>query len=160
LTDQDPFSLLLIGSMLMLSTDTRRNHRFDPSGRSQVAADARANLVARIIEDPTPEASALLAVVAELAGADEELVKAIRAELATRPPLTPKWLARLGQTQIHRAVLVSHVLDEADDLLLEGRMPGAGTFTCAVKLDGWIPYVRSSSCTRRSRKCSRGSLHR
>jgi hypothetical protein len=92
-----------------------------------------------MIEDSTAAGSTMLAVFAEFLGDDDdELVNQIRAELTARRPLTPKWLAQLGQTRIHRGIRVSHVLDPNDVVLLQFRVPTVGEFTCAVDLDLYI----------------------
>ncbi|MGZ5397527.1 MAG: hypothetical protein ACXWEI_19400, partial [Mycobacterium sp.] len=92
----DPFSLLVFASMLMYNTDPRRTGRFgapEPLDRARV--------VARMIEESTSEGSAMLALLAEFLGEDDELVNQIRQELTVRRPLTPRWLAQLKQTRIH-----------------------------------------------------------
>jgi hypothetical protein len=129
-----PFQLLAVVSLLMLYSDPERSDPFRRSGESKATPWRRAELIASLIEDPAPETSALLAVFAEFVD-DEQLTEKIRAELGRRSPLTRKWLVRLGQTRIHRAMRISHVLDETDIMLLQGRMPSAGTFTCVVQLD-------------------------
>ncbi|WP_141562647.1 hypothetical protein [Mycobacterium neglectum] len=89
-----------------------------------------------MIQDSSAAGSTMLAAFAEFLGDDDdELVNQIRAELTARRPLTPRWLAQLGQTRIHRGVRGSHVLDPNDLLLLQFRVPTVGEFTCAVDLD-------------------------
>jgi hypothetical protein len=105
----------------------RTRHEWAPRGRAEI--------VDILIGDPAPEASAHLAVMAEFLGAEDELTPRIKAELERRSPLRPKWLSRMSQTRIHRAVRVSHVLDGSDLILLQGRVPAAnGDFTCGVEL--------------------------
>lgn len=89
-----------------------------------------------MIEDSTAAGSVMLAVFAEfLDDSGDGLVNQIRAELAARRPQTPRWLDQLGQTRIHRAMRVSHVLDSNDVVLLQFRVPTVGEFTCAVELE-------------------------
>jgi hypothetical protein len=91
----------------------------------------------------TAQGSAVLAVLAEFLGEGDELANQIRGELAARHPWTPKWLAQLNQTRIHRAMRVSHVLDPNDVVLLQFRVPTVGEFTCAVDFDFNLgDYVR------------------
>jgi hypothetical protein len=130
-------------SYFMSIYDTRAT---DPLDRREWAPRARAEMVDMLIRDPAPEASAQLAVIAEFLCEQEELRSTIHEELATRPPLRPKWLARIGQTRIHRAIRVSHALDDVDTILMEGRIPAAGgDFTCAVSLGlGDVELVRDA----------------
>ena len=132
---ESPMHFLVIVSLLMSVNDPRPTELFDRSKRSEGAPAARAKLIAELVASPLSEATALLAVLAEFLGDDGELATTIRTELARRPPLTPRWLARLGQTQIQRAVRASHALDDADCLLVQGRVPARrGDFTCLIRL--------------------------
>src|SRR5262245_34807776 len=109
---QDPFSLLVRSSTLMYLTDPRRTGRFatpEPVDRARV--------VASMIEESTSRSSAILAVLAEVID-DDKLANQIRAELVARRAAEPMWVARLGETQIERAMLLSHVLDSDDVVLL------------------------------------------
>ncbi len=126
-----PIGLLVLVSMLMYATEPRRKHQIGVAP----AAAGRSDLVAWFLANPTPEATAVLAVLAEFLCDDVELVAAVRAELAGRPPATPHSLARLAETRIDRLIRVSEILDSNDALLLHGRIPGAGGFTCIVELD-------------------------
>ena len=115
----------------MYLTDPRRRGRFgapEPLDRARV--------VDSMIEEPTARGSVVLAVFAEfLAGVDDELANQIREELAARRPHTPRWLAQLERTRIHRAMRVSHALDPNDVVLLQFRVPSVGEFTCVVDFD-------------------------
>ncbi|MFI5510777.1 hypothetical protein ACIA48_25215 [Mycobacterium sp. NPDC051804] len=110
----------------------------DPRRRARVGAPEpldRARVVANMTGECTAQGSTVLAVLAEFLGDDDELANQIRGELAARRPLTPKWVAQLGQTKVHRAMRVSHVLDPNDIVLLQFRVPAVGEFTCAVDFD-------------------------
>lgn len=127
----DPFSQLAMVSTMMYLTDPRRSSRFgapEPLDRALV--------VDSMIGEPTARGSVVLAVFAEfLAGVDDNLANQVLEELAARRPQTPRWLAQLGQTRIHRAIRVSHALDPNDLVLLQFRVPSVGEFTCAVDFD-------------------------
>ena len=126
----DPFSLLVMGSMVMYESDPRR--------RAWLGAPEpldRALVIASMTEGCTARGLTVLAVLAEFLGDDDELANQIRGELSTRRPFTPKWLAQLNRTRIHRAMRVSHALDPNDVVLLQFRVPSIGEFTCAVDFD-------------------------
>lgn len=131
-----PFALLILASYLMTINDPRPTDMSDRLERADWAPTARRRSLAALASNSTSEASALLAVLAEFHSGNEELASLARSEIAARPPLRPTWLSRIGQTRIHRAVLVSDPLDRVDHLLLQGRAPvRRGDFTCAVCLD-------------------------
>jgi hypothetical protein len=122
--------MLIMASMLMYRTDPRRTGRFgapEPLDRARV--------VAQIIEDSTARGPTMLGVLARFLGEHDELANQIHQELTARRPWTPKWLAQLNQTRIHRAMRVSHVLDPNDFVLLQFRVPAVGEFTCVVDFD-------------------------
>ena len=134
LTDRHPLRLLSYVSTLLCVTDTRREHPFarpDPDPR----ALTREELVRTFLDVPAPETSALLAVIAEMVGDDDVLRARIRRELAARPTVDPAWLAQLSQTSTYRAVRMSHVLGDGDNIMLGGRLPGGHELTCLVYID-------------------------
>jgi hypothetical protein len=112
LTDPNPLSLLSYVSTLLCVTDSRRNHPFARPDVPDLAALTREDLVATFLDVPAPETSALLAVIAEMAGDDDVLRARIRRELAARPKVEPAWLAQLSETSNYRAVRMSHVLGD------------------------------------------------
>ncbi len=81
------------------------------------------------------EASALLAVVAELAGDDEVLAARIRRELAERGDGLPEWLARLGEAEVYRAREMVHVLGDGDNVNIAVRFAGGAELTAVVYID-------------------------
>lgn len=146
LASGNPLELLTLVSFMMTSDDPRPVRMFDRSDRSEWARNDRAQFIAELVADPSPESSALLAVYAEFIGADDDLVSRISAELATRPPPPVEWLAGLGGTTVDRAVRVSHVLDGEDVLLLQARLSSTDrVFTCLV-LIGLDPLQHVREC--------------
>jgi hypothetical protein len=134
IADPHPLSLLTFVSTLLCVTDSRRNHPFAQPDTPDLAALTREELVGSFLDVPAPETSALLAVIAELAG-DDLLRARIRRELAARPKLEPAWLAQLSETSTYRAVRMSHVLGDGDSILLGARLPGGCELTCVVYID-------------------------
>jgi hypothetical protein len=135
LADRHPLSLLSLVSTLLCVTDSRRNHPFARPDAPDPAALTREELVRTFLEVPTPETSALLAVIAEMAGDDDVLRTRVRRELAARPKVEPAWLAQLSETATYRAVRISHPLGDGDNILLGARLTGGREFTCLVYID-------------------------
>jgi len=132
LRDPNPLSLLGYVSTLLSVTDPRRQHPFAPS---ESESPSRDDLVGMFIDVSTPETSALLAVIAELAGGDELLRTRIRRELTARPRIEPAWLAELSEAETYRAVRMSHILGDGDNIMLGTRLPGGQEFTSIVYID-------------------------
>jgi hypothetical protein len=135
LTDRHPLSLLTYVSTLLCVTDTRRNHPFARPDAPDLAALTREELVRSFLDVPAPETSALLAVIAEMAGDDDVSRARIRRELAARPKVEPAWLAQLSGTSTYRAVRMSHVLGDGDNIMLGARLPGGHELTCVIYID-------------------------
>jgi Domain of unknown function (DUF6398) len=135
LTDRHPLSLLTFVSTLLCVTDTRRKHPFARPDAPDLAALTREELVRTFLDVPAPETSALLAVIAEMAGDDDVLRARIRRELAARPKIEPVWLAQLSETSTYRAVRMSHVLGDGDNIMLGARLPGGHEMTCVIYID-------------------------
>ena len=135
LSDPNPLSLLTFVSTLLCVTDARRNHPFARPDAPDLAALTREELVRTFLDVPAPETSALLAVIAEMAGDDDVLRARIRRELAARPTVEPAWLAQLSETNTYRAVRMSHVLGDGDNIMLGARLPGGHELTCIIYID-------------------------
>ncbi|HKI41275.1 MAG TPA: DUF6398 domain-containing protein [Mycobacterium sp.] len=135
LADRHPLSLLSLVSTLLCVTDSRRNHPFARPDAPDLTALTREELVRTFLDVPAPETSALLAVIAEMAGDDDVLRARIRRELAARPKVEPAWLAKLSETSTYRAVRMSHVLGDGDNVMLGARLPGGHELTCLVYID-------------------------
>jgi Domain of unknown function (DUF6398) len=134
LADRHPLSLFTYVSTLLCVTDSGRNHPFARPEDPDLAALTREDLVTTFLDVAAPETSALLAVIAEMAG-DDVLRARIRRELATRPRVDPPWLAQLSDTSTYRAVRMSHVLGDGDNIMLGVLLPGGHELTCVVYID-------------------------
>ncbi|ORW00283.1 hypothetical protein AWC14_10615 [Mycobacterium kyorinense] len=122
-------------STLLCATDTRRNHPFTLDEAPDPRAVTREKLIRTFLDVVIPETSALLAVIAEMAGDDDVLRARIRRELGTRLKVEPAWLARLRETSTYQAVRMSHVLGDGDNIMLGVRLPGGHELTCLVYID-------------------------
>jgi hypothetical protein len=135
LADPNPLSLLTFVSTLLCVTDSRRIHPFARHEQPDLGALTREELVRTFLDVPIPETSALLAVIAEVAGDDDVLRARIRRELGARPKIEPAWLAQLAEPVTYRAVRMSHVLGDGDNIMLGARLPGGHELTCLVYID-------------------------
>ncbi|MET1082166.1 MAG: DUF6398 domain-containing protein [Burkholderiales bacterium] len=135
LADPNPLSLLTYVSTLLCVTDPRRDHPFARHDAPDPEALTRAGLVQTFFDVRIPETTALLAVIAEMAGDDDVLRARIRRELAARPKVEPAWLAQLSETSTYRAVRMSHVLSDGDNIMLGVRLPGGHELACLVYID-------------------------
>jgi hypothetical protein len=130
--DGNPLSLLSYVSSLLCVTDPRSRDPFTKDQPEQISLE---ELVRAFLEIRTPEMTALLAVIAELAPRDDVLRRRIRRELASRPKVEPHWIAELAQSVTHRAVRMSHILGDGDDVILGSRLPGGQQITEVVYID-------------------------
>ena len=135
LADRHPLSLFTYVSTLLCVTDSGRNHPFARPEDPDLAALTREDLVTTFLDLAAPETSALLAVIAEMAGDDDVLRARIRRELAARPKAEPAWLAQLSETSTYRAMRMHHILGDGDNFMLGARLPGGHELTCLVYID-------------------------
>jgi hypothetical protein len=71
-----------------------------------------------------------------MVGDDDVLRTRIRRELATRPKLLElDWLDTLWQIETYRAVLMSHVLGDGDNVIVGARLTGGQEITCSIYID-------------------------
>lgn len=132
LADPDPLHLLGYVSALLAAIDPRNRH---PLTSGDTETPTREELVAMFLDVVTPETTALLTVIAELAGDDDVLRARVRRELAARPDVEPQWPARLPQTSAHRAVRMGHVLGDGDNIFLGVRLADRYEVTAIVYVD-------------------------
>lgn len=126
----EPLDLLAEVSSLVAAVDPRSRSPFDrsPLGRRSRSRDAEVpsleELVRSFGEVERPETTAMLACLAVLA--PDELVRArARRHVAGRPHRLPAWLAGIGvATAGRRAVEMTHVLGDGDDLVVEVLLRG------------------------------------
>ena len=121
-------------STLLCVTDKRRSHPFARPD-SDPGALTREELAQTFLDVQIPETTALLAVIAEMGGDDDVLRARIRRELAARPTVEPAWLAQLWEPSTYRAVRMSHVLGDGDNIMLGARLPSGHELTCVIYID-------------------------
>ncbi len=131
LADDDPLPLLDLASGLLGVVDPRGRNPFGPP----VEALDRDELVRTFLEVPLPETSALLAAMAGLSG-DDVLRRRVQREIAERAHPLPRWLAELHRaTAAARAIEVTDVLGDGDNLLVAVTLPGGHPLTAVVYVD-------------------------
>lgn len=136
LAEPGPWRLLSFASSLLAVLDPRAadpfGHDDEPAGRLTIS-----ELAGTFIEVQQRETTALLKAFDQLlpADADEVLRRRIRRELARRDHPLPAWLQDVDPIQVSRAVIMSHVLGDGDNVML-GASTGAGdTLTAVVYID-------------------------
>jgi len=93
-----------------------------------------AAFVETFIDTDRVEASAMLAVFAQLA--DDELVRArARRELARRSHALPAWLEQIGGVCVDKAVQLSHVLGDGDNVMVGVSLPTGDQLSVVVYID-------------------------
>lgn len=93
------------------------------------------NILTNLIGMRNRETSALLAVVAELLVDEPAAQLRCRQELAERNDHLPRWISALPRVQAYRAVRRTHVLGDADELVIGARLDGHHELTVAVEID-------------------------
>ena len=80
------------------------------------------------------ETTALLTVFAELLD-DEDRRRRCRDEAAARNDDLPRWLTELAHIDVYRAVRMTHVLGDSDEVLIGARLANGDELTCVAFLD-------------------------
>ena len=128
----DPLDLLAEVSALLTLVD-RREYGF--GRRDGPPPWSLPQLVETFLDVDRVETSAMLAVIAELAGDDELLAARIRHELAARNDDLPEWLSRLGDVDVYAAQEMVHVLGDGDNIHVAARFAGGAELTAVVYID-------------------------
>lgn len=131
---QGPEELLHFTSSLLTVVDPRGD---DPFARARGEPPARlslAELVGTFTAVRRVETTALLTVIAEMAG-DDLVVQGVRRELAGRDHRLPTWLERLAPLTVDGALQMGHVLGDGDNVLLAARTGAGHDLTVIVYID-------------------------
>lgn len=128
-----PLGLLALASSLLTALDPRQADPF--ADRSETATGpSREELIGSLLQVRLPETSALLGAIAEFTD-DEVEQRRIRRELADRPHKPPRWLRRLAPPRVVRALEMSHVLRDGDNVMLDVRTGNDDVLTALVYID-------------------------
>jgi hypothetical protein len=93
------------------------------------------DLVASFVGVHAPETTALLAVLAELLLDDQDLRLRCATEVAARHDSLPQWISGLPHVDVYRAVRMTHVLGDDDELVIGVRLAGGHELTCVAFID-------------------------
>ena len=127
-----PLDLLGMASLLIEATKPDPL-AFLKSGQQSEQVDLN-HLVESFIGVPVRETTALLTVFAQLLD-DEHLRLRCHGEAAVRHDDLPQWLTELAHVDVYRAVRMTHVLGDGDEVLIGARLAGGDELTCAAFLD-------------------------
>lgn len=133
LQEDEPLGLLQLTSGLLSVLDDRtRSPFFQPE--DELPDLSLGDLVTSFLEIRRHETTALLTVLGHLVG-DDLLARRIRRELATRRDPMPDWLTHLEPLTVGRAVLMSDVLGDGDNVTLGARTGAGDDLTVVVYID-------------------------
>lgn len=132
LADEHPLALLHTVSFLIQATLPRYcADEADEADEEVVGLD---ELIDSFIATELRETTALLAVLAALLDDEEQRTRCQR-EVAARDHDLPPWIIELPDTQVDRAVRMTHVLGDGDEVMLAVRLPSGHEIACAAYVD-------------------------
>ncbi|WP_199253696.1 hypothetical protein [Mycolicibacterium mengxianglii] len=138
-----PLDLLGLVSMLIVAATPQRFAALQPPEEERLPS--LDELVAAFTEMESPETTALLAALGELLVNEDVLRAQCRRAAQQRHDSLPGWLGDLAQTRVYRAVRMTHVLGDGDELLLGVRLADGQEFTCAAYIDHlWMSEVKDA----------------
>ena len=124
----------LLGMVSMLIEATKPDPLALLPGQPRRDTVDLSRLVDSFIGVQVPETTALLAVLGELLD-DTEAQKRCRDEVSVRPHHRPGWITGLPDVDVHRAVRMTHVLGDGDEILIGAKLPNGKELTCAAFID-------------------------
>lgn len=118
--------------MLILATTP-----VDPAVQQEMdaAPPSLDELVTAFVDMPVPETTALLAALGVMLSEGDAMRARCRQAVGERRHRVPSWLAELDRTTVHRAVRMTHALDDGEELLLGVRFADGQEMTCVVNID-------------------------
>jgi hypothetical protein len=133
LADEEPLALLALVSSLLAALEPPRHSPFAPSPDPELPS--REELVATFMDVELEETSALLTAIAALSD-DEMLRRRVRREIVRRAHTLPRWLVELDRAEpVERAVEVTHVLGDGDNVVVGARLAGGHELVAVVYID-------------------------
>ncbi len=99
------------------------------------------DLVRNLSDVSRTETSAALLAIATLT-VDPDLRRRVRREIAQRGHVLPRWLAELDRSEpVDRAIEISTVFRDADELIVGVTVPGGHPLTAVVRIDNELGAV-------------------
>jgi hypothetical protein len=129
-----PLDLLAEVSSMLAAFDPRDRNPFHGNEGERHGGTTLFDVVSAFADADFVETSALLAAMAHMSSDELVRTKARRA-LRDRSSVLPSWLERLGETEVYRAVEMTHVLGDGDDVILGIRLPLEHELTIVVFID-------------------------
>ncbi|MFP5452078.1 MAG: DUF6398 domain-containing protein [Thermoleophilia bacterium] len=117
---------------MIATLDPRAASPFDHTDRRDLPG--LRELTRSLARFDAPETSALLALIVAMSD-DAPATAEARAEVAGRGHPLPEWLARLDQITIERTLVTTHVLGDAEDIIVGARLAGGHDATAFVYVD-------------------------
>jgi len=133
LQDDGPLGLLQLASGLLSVLDERADLSF-PGPAAGLPDLSLAELVTAFVEIRRRETTALLSVLSHLVG-DDLLARRIRRELSARHDSMPDWLTQLEPLTVRRAVLMTDVLGDGENVTLAVRTGAGDDLTVVAYID-------------------------
>lgn len=127
---EDPWTLLMFASMQVQAAKPDPLAKYRSRQHEPLDFDY---LITQFVNNPTPGAAFVVALFAELL--DDELKLRCRDALNACSTPLPPWVTALRQVEVYRAVRVSHVLGDFDQLLIGARLRDGQEATCSVLID-------------------------
>jgi len=133
LNESDPLEFLLLASSLLAALGPRR-HPLERTPGARTPQLSASEFCDTFIHTNLPEASAMLAAFAQMG--DDELLRArARRELAQRSHTLPAWLSQLDGAKASRASIMSHILGDGDNVVVEVTLPSGQLFSLVIYVD-------------------------
>ncbi len=132
--ESHPLTLLQFASSLLAVTDPREADPLAQARGEPPTGPDRDELITSFLEVRRAETTALLTAIAELLD-DEPSAQRIRRELAGRPHKPPRWLRRLTPIRVGRAVEMTHILGDGDNVMLDVTTGTDHALTVLVYID-------------------------
>ncbi len=134
LDSREPLDFLALASSLIAALDPRQDNPFERAADAENPRPTLVEFTDSFIGTDRVEATAVLAVLAALS--NDELQRArVRRELARRDHTLPPWLATLDASAATRAVVMSHVLGDGDNVMVELTMPTGHALSFVTYID-------------------------
>jgi len=127
-----PLDLLCLASIVFRMTVPDRIPNWGSQKREPIDMDY---LIGSLTRDPSSETIALLAVLTELMVGEKDRQDRCRREIAAQNYPLPESISRLAQIRPYRAVRATHVLGDADELLVGAELVGGYELTCVVHIN-------------------------
>lgn len=130
----DGHPLELLGMVSMLIEATKPDPLAWLPSRPQRETVDLTRLLDSFVGVPVRETTALLAVLGELLDDPDEQQRC-RGEAAARPDRLPPWITDLAHLEVYRAVRMTHVLGDGDEILIGAELTTGAELTCAAFVD-------------------------